>query len=95
VSLILNNPALFAEWQRDIKTMAHRVIDMRQRLYDLLTNKFKTPGDWSHITSQIGMFSYTGLNGECWSTGGADRAGLLPMAIFVSKIIQTLKTIVV
>ena len=20
-----------------------------------------TPGDWSHITSQIGMFSYTGL----------------------------------
>ncbi len=20
-----------------------------------------TPGDWSHVTSQIGMFSYTGL----------------------------------
>jgi aspartate/tyrosine/aromatic aminotransferase len=29
---------------------------MRAKLYDLLTNKLKTPGDWSHITSQIGMF---------------------------------------
>jgi aspartate aminotransferase len=38
--------------------MAHRIIDMRQKLYDLLTNKFKTPGDWSHITRQIGMVTF-------------------------------------
>ena len=32
---------------------------MRQKLEEL-----GTPGDWSHITTQIGMFSYTGLTQE-------------------------------
>lgn len=32
---------------------------MRERLYDLLV-QYKTPGEWGHIKSQIGMFSYTG-----------------------------------
>lgn len=64
VSLILNNPELFEEWKRDIKTMAHRIIAMREQLYDLLTNELKTPGKWNHITDQIGMFSFTGLNPE-------------------------------
>ena len=32
---------------------------MRQKLEEL-----GTPGDWSHITTQIGMFSYTGLSQE-------------------------------
>lgn len=30
---------------------------LRTRLEEL-----KTPGNWAHITDQIGMFSYTGLN---------------------------------
>lgn len=34
---------------------------MRKALRDKL-EELQTPGDWSHITSQIGMFSYTGLN---------------------------------
>lgn len=54
--MILNDPELFAEWQRDIKTMAQRIIDMRDRLFDILTNKLKTPGNWDHIVNQIGMF---------------------------------------
>jgi aspartate aminotransferase len=37
--------------------MAHRIIAMREQLYDLLTNEFKTPGKWNHIVDQIGMFS--------------------------------------
>ncbi|KAF8311635.1 aspartate aminotransferase [Clavulina sp. PMI_390] len=64
VSLILNTPELFEEWKRDIKTMAHRIIDMRQQLYNILTNELHTPGKWNHITDQIGMFSFTGLNAE-------------------------------
>ncbi|KDQ18100.1 hypothetical protein BOTBODRAFT_644375 [Botryobasidium botryosum FD-172 SS1] len=64
VSMILNDPQLFAEWQRDIKTMAQRIIDMRDRLFDILTNKLKTPGNWDHIVNQIGMFSFTGINAE-------------------------------
>jgi aspartate aminotransferase len=56
MSLILNSPELFEDWNRDIKTMAHRIIAMREELYRLLTEELKTPGDWEHITKQIGMF---------------------------------------
>lgn len=48
--------------------MASRIITMREKLYDLLTNKYKTPAvgpnGWRHIIDQIGMFSFTGLNRE-------------------------------
>jgi len=64
MALIMNDPQLFEEWKEDIKTMAHRIIDMRVKLYDILTKELKTPGSWEHITSQIGMFSFTGLNSE-------------------------------
>ena len=56
VALILNNPELFEQWKLDIKTMAGRIIEMRKELYRLLTEEFKTPGTWKHITDQIGMF---------------------------------------
>ena len=39
--------------------MADRIINMRVGLRERL-EKLGTPGDWSHITCQIGMFSYTG-----------------------------------
>jgi aspartate aminotransferase len=58
VALILNNPELFEDWKRDIKTMAHRIISMRDQLYDILTNELKTPGTWDHIVKQIGMFRF-------------------------------------
>ena len=58
VSLILNSEELFAEWKRDIKTMAGRIIDMRKELHRLLTEELKTPGNWDHIVNQIGMFRY-------------------------------------
>lgn len=48
--------------------MAERIILMREKLFDLLSNKHQTPAvgpnGWKHITSQIGMFSFTGLNRE-------------------------------
>jgi aspartate aminotransferase len=62
MSLILNSPELFEDWNNDIKTMAHRIITMRKELYRLLTEELKTPGNWEHITRQIGMFSFTGIN---------------------------------
>ncbi|GAA5979485.1 hypothetical protein JCM11641_005409 [Rhodosporidiobolus odoratus] len=65
ISLILNDEQLFSEWREDIKTMAHRIIDMRKRLHDLLVNTYKTPAPgpngWGHIVDQIGMFTFTGL----------------------------------
>ena len=39
--------------------MADRIISMRSALYDALV-ELKTPGQWGHIKSQIGMFSFTG-----------------------------------
>jgi len=56
VALILNTPELFEQWKEDIKTMAGRIIKMRDELYRLLTEEFKTPGTWNHIVDQIGMF---------------------------------------
>jgi aspartate/tyrosine/aromatic aminotransferase len=36
---------------------------MRERLFNKLV-ELKTPGEWKHIKSQIGMFSFTGLKPE-------------------------------
>jgi aspartate aminotransferase len=36
--------------------MANRIISMRDELYNALTHEYKTPGEWAHIKSQIGMF---------------------------------------
>jgi len=61
VDTVLKDPTLYKEWRDCIKTMADRIINMRAGLRQRL-EKLGTPGDWSHITSQIGMFSYTGLS---------------------------------
>ena len=58
MALIMNDPTLFAEWKRDISTMAERIINMRKELFRLLTEELKTPGNWDHIVNQIGMFRY-------------------------------------
>jgi aspartate/tyrosine/aromatic aminotransferase len=60
---VLGNPQLFEEWKKEMRDMSGRIKEMRQVLFDEL-KKLGTPsisGDWSHIKSQIGMFSYTGL----------------------------------
>ncbi|KAH7915815.1 pyridoxal phosphate-dependent transferase [Hygrophoropsis aurantiaca] len=61
---ILSNTELYQEWEGEVKGMANRIISMRERLYELLTNGYQTPGEWGHIKSQIGMFSFTGLKTE-------------------------------
>ncbi|GAA98558.1 uncharacterized protein L969DRAFT_18133 [Mixia osmundae IAM 14324] len=93
VSLILNDAKLFEEWKQDISTMASRIIETRSKLVDLLENKYKTPGSWKHVTTQIGMFSFTGLkpeqckalveNGHIYLTGNGriSLAGLNPSNI--------------
>ncbi|KAF8850981.1 mitochondrial putative aspartate aminotransferase [Acephala macrosclerotiorum] len=62
-STILNDPALNKQWLGEVKGMADRIITMRA----LLKKELEALGskhDWSHITSQIGMFAYTGLTPE-------------------------------
>ncbi|KAJ6031325.1 hypothetical protein N7540_002057 [Penicillium herquei] len=59
-SRILNDPVLFAQWEEDLRTMSGRILEMRAGLRERLESR-GTPGSWDHITSQIGMFSFTGL----------------------------------
>jgi len=54
---------MYQEWISNLKTMSARIKEMRQELFNTLI-ELKTPGDWHHITNQIGMFSFTGLNGK-------------------------------
>nr|CAD7397129.1 unnamed protein product [Timema poppensis] len=61
VTEILSDAALKAEWLTDVKGMADRIISVRAKLRDNL-KKEGSQKDWSHITNQIGMFCFTGLN---------------------------------
>uniref|UniRef100_A0A3Q3KKH4 Aspartate aminotransferase n=1 Tax=Mastacembelus armatus TaxID=205130 RepID=A0A3Q3KKH4_9TELE len=63
VAITLNTPELFSEWKDNVKTMADRVLLMRAQLKAKL-QALGTPGTWDHITEQIGMFSFTGLNSK-------------------------------
>ncbi|XP_017881634.1 aspartate aminotransferase, mitochondrial [Ceratina calcarata] len=60
VNAILGDPELREEWLVDVKTMANRIISVRQKLRDTLKDLGSTR-NWAHITDQIGMFCYTGL----------------------------------
>jgi aromatic-amino-acid transaminase len=60
VAAVLGNPELRAQWEQELAEMRVRIKAMRQKLVDGL----KAAGvkqDMSFITSQIGMFSYSGL----------------------------------
>jgi len=60
VAAVLNDPARRAVWEKELAEMRVRIKAMRQKLVDGL----KAAGvkqDMSFITTQIGMFSYSGL----------------------------------
>lgn len=63
VATILKDRQMYDEWTVELKAMADRIISMRQQLYAAMQAR-GTPGDWSHIIKQIGMFTFTGLNAE-------------------------------
>jgi len=63
VAKILSKPEYFQRWKEELSSISNRIIQVRKILRDELES-LKTPGNWEHITNQIGMFSYTGLNGK-------------------------------
>jgi aspartate/tyrosine/aromatic aminotransferase len=90
---VLGDPSLYAQWQQELAAMAGRVKRMRGELKREL-QALDTPSlgaaRWAHLTSQIGMFAYTGLTGPMvdrmrsrWSVyltrdGRISVAGLMP-----------------
>jgi len=61
VAAVLKDPNLEAEWRAECKEMADRIISMRTALQQAIVAAGSTK-DWSHITSQIGMFCFSGLS---------------------------------
>jgi aspartate aminotransferase len=63
VKTVLSDDKLTAQYYQECKSMANRIGLMRQKLVETL-EKVGSKHDWSHITSQIGMFAYTGMNAD-------------------------------
>ncbi len=61
VAAVLTSPTLRAQWEDELGAMRRRIQEMRTLLRTRI--EAKVPGsDASHITTQKGMFSYSGLN---------------------------------
>lgn len=63
VTTILTDPALRRDWEKEVADMRGRINGMRQLLVKTLKEK-GVPGDYSFITRQRGMFSFSGLTSE-------------------------------
>uniref|UniRef100_A0A182U304 Aspartate aminotransferase n=1 Tax=Anopheles melas TaxID=34690 RepID=A0A182U304_9DIPT len=61
VTEILGDKPLRQEWLGDVKLMADRIISVRSSLRNNL-KELGSSRNWSHITDQIGMFCFTGMN---------------------------------
>jgi aromatic-amino-acid transaminase len=61
VAAVLNDASLRAQWEAELADMRVRIKAMRQKLVDGLKAAGVTQ-DMSFITTQIGMFSYSGLS---------------------------------
>lgn len=60
VTTVLSDPALRSQWEKEVADMRGRINGMRKLLVDTLKAK-GVPGDYSFITRQRGMFSFSGL----------------------------------
>jgi aspartate aminotransferase, cytoplasmic len=61
VDTIWRNPELQKSYIDELAQVSGRITEARYLLRSEL-ERLKVPGDWSHITSQRGMFSFTGLS---------------------------------
>ncbi|KAL2065856.1 hypothetical protein VTL71DRAFT_3526 [Oculimacula yallundae] len=57
VETILNDRELELQWRQELHEMAREIQTRRSQLKKKL-DALETPGDWSHITNQKGMFAY-------------------------------------
>lgn len=95
VSTILSSPELKGEWLRDVKGMADRIISVRATLRTNL-EKIGSKKNWQHITDQIGMFCFTGMNADQSTRLSKDfsifltKDGRISMAGVTSKNVEYL-----
>ncbi|ODO00712.1 hypothetical protein L198_03038 [Cryptococcus wingfieldii CBS 7118] len=53
---ILTDAKLHPAWLNEIGKMNKRLISARGKIFQILTDKLKTPGDWEHIKKGTGMY---------------------------------------
>jgi aspartate/tyrosine/aromatic aminotransferase len=63
VTTIMNDPQLRGLWEDEVKAMRERIHQMRELFVKTLKEK-GAKGDFSFITKQNGMFSFSGLTKE-------------------------------
>jgi aspartate aminotransferase len=61
VKTVLSNEDLTADYYKECKSMADRILEMRTKFVHALAAAGSTH-DWSHVTNQIGMFAFTGMS---------------------------------
>ncbi|MCJ2064976.1 aspartate/tyrosine/aromatic aminotransferase [Methylobacterium sp. J-088] len=61
VEIVLTDPELRADWERELAEMRERIRAMRERMADSLQQRHPERG-FDAIKTQKGMFSYTGLS---------------------------------
>jgi len=61
VKTVLSDEALSKQYYEECASMATRIASMRTLLVQTLKDKGSTH-DWTHITDQIGMFAFTGMD---------------------------------
>ena len=103
VTHILNNPALRAEWEAEVKEMRDRIQDMRE-LFVATLKEQGVDADFSFIERQNGMFSFSGLSKEQVnrlkdefaiyivgsgriSVAGMTRANMLPLCKGIAAVL--------
>lgn len=62
IDTILSDAKLKPQWYKECKSMAERIISMRTMLRDNLEKDLKSAHSWKHVTDQIGMFAFLGIN---------------------------------
>lgn len=61
---ILADPTIYRNWSMEIRAMAERLRTIREKLFDQLQNRLKTPGNWHYIRKSQGMFCTVLLSPE-------------------------------
>ena len=67
VKTILNDNVLAQQYYDECRTMAERIGLIRQQFVQAL-RKAGSVHDWSHVSNQIGMFAFTGMNANMCDT---------------------------
>lgn len=60
-AIILNQPEMRQQWLNELVVVTDRITAMRKALRQNL-EKIGAKGTWDHVTTQIGMFTFTGLS---------------------------------